>query len=133
MSRTGRVLTSVVLLVALGVGVMVLRSQTLSTHTVRHPDTRLAVVVDVSSRHSESSRLLEEVATAQVFTCRLEVAGEPVGPLEPLDDDPTRFRFVLRPALDRTDRRQFEGCIEDWRIDHVRLRIVSMREHRVAG
>jgi hypothetical protein len=48
-----------------------------------------------------------------------------VGEVVVLPDDPTRFQVVLRPALDETDRVQYPGCVEDWLLDHLRLRIVS--------
>jgi hypothetical protein len=30
-----------------------------------------------------------------------------------------RFRAVLSPALDETNRRQFRGCVEDWTVDQL--------------
>jgi hypothetical protein len=33
---------------------------------------------------------------------------------------------VLRPSLDDSDRRQFQGCLDDWRVDGVLLDVESM-------
>jgi hypothetical protein len=65
------------------------------------------------------------MAIAQLTFCRLEVNSDPIGAIEQLVDDPTRFAVTLRPALDETDRVQYEGCVEDWLLDHLRLSIVS--------
>ena len=120
-----RVAGLLVAAVLLGVGVYALREATESRHYETHPDSRSIFVVDASTNRSAESHSAREMTVAQVTLCRLETPSDPVGPIEPLDDDPTRFRVVLQPDLDETDRRQFEGCVEDWLLDHVRLRIVS--------
>lgn len=113
-------------LVGVTVGILLVRDLTQSTHSAQPPDSRLEVVVDADSRAGEPTQALHEMTTAQVVMCRLEVSGDPVGDVVSLPDDPTRFRVVLQPALDETDRTQYRGCLEDWRIDHLRLRVISM-------
>jgi hypothetical protein len=111
--------------VVLGVSVFALREATESRHVATHPDSRSIFVVDASTNRADERHSAREMAAAQLALCRLETPSDPVGPIEALDDDPTRFRVVLQPELDETDRRQFEGCVEDWLLDHVRLRVVS--------
>lgn len=124
-----KVLAWVVSALAVFVAIMALRSQTLSTHYAVPPESQMEVVVDADTRAGESSQSLHELAMAQVLSCRLEVQADAVDDrIEPIEGDHTRFRFLLQPSLDKTDRRQFRGCIEDWRIDHLRLRVVEMVE-----
>lgn len=101
----------------LAVGVVALRDATLSTHEAVAPDSRIELVFRIASNGGERGQTVDEVAEALVVTCRLEVSSDP-GPLEQLDG--SRFRTILRPSMDVTDRRQFRGCIEDWTLDHVR-------------
>lgn len=100
------------------VAVVLLRDATLSTHQEVDPDSRIELVVHVSTNSAEAGQTLDEMAEAQLLTCRLEVSSDPVSPLEDLGDG--RFRVVLAPSMDETDQRQFRGCLEDWVIDHVR-------------
>jgi lactate dehydrogenase-like 2-hydroxyacid dehydrogenase len=37
-----------------------------------------------------------------------------------------RFRAVLTPAMDETNRRQFRGCVEDFMIDHVQIDVIQL-------
>jgi hypothetical protein len=113
--------------VGLAVGclaVVSLREATLSTHDDMDPTTRMEVVVSASLRNAEPSQTLPGMVEAQVLRCRLEVATDVVGDIEELGDD--RFRAVIAPALDQTDRRQFRGCLNDWTIDHVGLNVISL-------
>jgi hypothetical protein len=122
-----RVVVAPVVLALLGGGVWQLRSATMSTHVPIDPASRLAVTVDAESNQSETGQSLLEMVTAKVAMCRLEVrTSDPTGPLEPGPDG--RFRFVLQPSLDDTDRVQFRGCLEDWNVDHLLLDVVEMRE-----
>ncbi len=131
---TGRVTRARLATAALGVvglvagvlGVVALREATMSTHSAVPPDSRVELVVEASSRGGDESQTTAERVDAQVRTCRLEVAADLVGRMEPTGDD--RYRGVLAPALDDTDRRQFRGCIEDWVIDNVRLDVEVLRD-----
>lgn len=107
-------------LIAVGiaiVAVVMLRDATLSTHQEVDPDSRIELVLRVRTNSAEAGQTVDEMAEAQLLTCRLEVSSDPVSPLEDLGDG--RFRVVLAPSMDETDRRQFRGCLEDWVIDHV--------------
>jgi len=119
-----QIAAAVAVLVLAG-GVVWLREETQSEHYPTHPDSTVSIVVDADSNRSEQSQTLHEMAVAQLTFCRLEVNSDPVGAIEQLHDDETQFRVVLRPALDQTDRVQYEGCVEDWLLDHLRLSIVS--------
>jgi hypothetical protein len=115
-----------VALLALGGSVIALREATLSTHRAVPPDSALVLTVRGDAHGGERTQTLEERASALILACRLEVNADPSGGVEVLDDG--AFRFVLRPSLDRSDRRQLQGCLEDWRVDHVRLTVESMVE-----
>lgn len=122
-----RVLVALVVVALIGGGIWQLRSETMSTHVQMPPDSRLAVTVDAESHGSEPGQSLLEMVSAKVAVCRLEVGtSDPVGALEPGPDG--RFRFVLQPSLDSTDRVQFRGCMEDWNVDHLLIDVVEMRE-----
>jgi hypothetical protein len=109
---------------ALGiVGVLALREATLSTHqSVTARATELVVSAD--TKGGEQDQTLPEMVEAQLLTCRLEVTSDLAGPIESLGDG--RFRAVLTPALDETNRRQFRGCVEDWVIDQVRINVIEL-------
>jgi hypothetical protein len=116
-------------LVGLVVGIFLvfaLREATLSTHQPIPRDSRIELIVKASTKGGEGGQTLAEMVEAQVLACRLEVNSDLVGSIEDEGDD--RFRAVLTPSLDETNRRQFRGCVEDWMIDHVRLDVVRMRD-----
>jgi hypothetical protein len=122
-----RVVVALVVLALLGGGVWQLRSATMSTHVAVDPATRLAVTLDAESHMSETGQSLREMVTAKVAMCRLEVrTADLVGPPDASADG--RFRFVLQPTLDDTDRVQFRGCLEDWNVDHLLLDVVEMSD-----
>lgn len=108
------------------IGVSALREATLSTHHPVPRTSRVEVVVRARSEGAERGQTLAELVEALVLTCRLEVTSDLDGPIEALGPD--RFRVVLTPTLDETNRRQFRGCIEDWTIDQVRADVVSLTE-----
>jgi hypothetical protein len=113
--------------VGLGVGivaVLALREATLSTHEPVSDAEETELVVSAKTKGGERDQTLPEMVEAQLLTCRLEVTSDLVGPIEELGDG--RFRAVLAPAMDETNRRQFRGCVEDWVIDHVRVDVVEL-------
>jgi hypothetical protein len=121
----GRIALGAVGLGAGVVGVLALREATLSTHEqVVGQD--MEVVVSANTKGGEGGQTLAEMVEAQLLTCRLEVTSDFAGPIEPLGDD--RFRAVLTPALDDTNRRQFRGCVEDFMIDHVQINVVELTD-----
>jgi hypothetical protein len=123
--RPGRIALGVV---GLGIGVvavLALREATLSTHD---PVTgrEMELVVSAKTKGGEKSQTLSEMVEAQLLACRLEVNSDLAGPVEPLGSG--RFRAVLVPALDETNRRQFRGCLEDWIVDHLQVNVVQLTE-----
>jgi hypothetical protein len=106
------------------IGVFALREATLSTHGAVDPDSRVEIVLDAHTRHRELRQTVPEMVEALLLTCRLEVSSDVVGPIRALGNG--RFRAVLQPALDETNRKQLRGCLEDWTIDSVRADVVSL-------
>jgi hypothetical protein len=121
-----KVVLGVVGLVAGVLGVGALREATLSTHQRMPPDSRVEIVITAEDNQGEHDQSLLEMVHALVTACRLEVASDPVGDVEEVGEG--RFRAVLTPALDETNRRQFRGCLEDWTIDHVQADLISVEE-----
>jgi hypothetical protein len=121
----GRIVLGAVGLGAGVVGVLALREATLSTHE-QIVGQDMEVVVSATTKGGEGGQTLAEMVEAQLLTCRLEVTSDFAGPIEPLGDD--RFRAVLTPALDDTNRRQFRGCVEDFMIDHVQINVVELTD-----
>ncbi|WP_421118677.1 hypothetical protein ACE2AJ_15095 [Aquihabitans daechungensis] len=118
------VITGAVLLL-LG-GVVALRRATQSTHYPQDPDSTVRVVVEAKGNRVEPSHDLDELTEAHLWFCRLEIGSDPVGEVERISTDPPRYAIVLQPSLDSTDRKQYEGCLEDWTLDHHLLHVVSM-------
>ena len=109
---------------ALGVAaVLALREATLSTHE-RVSGEGIEMVVSARTRGGEQDQTLPEMVEAQLQTCRLEVTSDLAGPIESLGDG--RFRALLTPAMDETNRRQFRGCVEDFMIDHVQINVIQL-------
>lgn len=114
-------------MVGIGLGIVGLRAlsdATLSTHHRVHPGSQIELVVDGRIKGSEAGQTLAEQIEAQIVVCRLEVASDLVGELEQIG--PGRYRAILSPSMDETNRRQFRGCLEDWVVDQVRLDVVSL-------
>jgi hypothetical protein len=107
------------------VGVLALREATLSTHEAVSAR-EVELIVSARTRGGEQGQDLAEMVEAQLLTCRLEVTSDLAGPIESLGDG--RFRAVLRPALDQTNRRQFRGCVEDFVIDHLQINVLELNE-----
>lgn len=125
--KLGRILLGLVGLAIGIVGVLALREATLSTHEeVTARETEL--VVSARTEGGEKSQRLPEMVEAQLLTCRLEVASDYAGPIERLGD--SRFRAVLVPALDETNKRQFRGCVEDFIIDHLQINVLELNAIR---
>jgi hypothetical protein len=107
------------------VGVLALREATLSTHEAVAAR-QVELVVSAKTRGGEQNQTLVEMVEAQLLTCRLEVNSDLTGPIESLGDG--RFRVVLVPAMDQTNRRQFRGCVEDFVTDHLQIDVVEFNE-----
>lgn len=119
-----RVLGAVTGLLVVAGAVHVLREATMSTHYDTGPDSRVTVVVRAEQNRAEAGVTLAAAATAQMDLCGLEVGRS--GEVRPVPGTDDRFRVILTPALDSTDRKQYGGCLEDWAVDHLRLHVVSV-------
>jgi len=106
--------------------VLALREATLSTHQPVSESSQTELVVTARARGAETTQSLAEIVEAQLQACRLEVNSDVVGEVAAAGEG--RFRAVLRPSMDETNRRQFRGCLEDWLIDHVRLDVVTLQD-----
>lgn len=104
-------------------GLHELQEATQSRHQRADPDSRVELVVQASSHRAEAGQSLQEMVEALLVTCRLEVTADIDLPVRAEGDG--RFRAVVQPDLDRTDRRQLRGCIEDWTIDQLRVDVVA--------
>jgi hypothetical protein len=104
-------------------GVLALREATLSTHE-QVAGRGMELVVSARTKGGEQGQTLAEMVEAQLLTCRLEVTSDLAGPIESLGDG--RFRVLLEPAMDQTNRRQFRGCVEDFLIDHLQIDVIRL-------
>ena len=107
------------------VAVLALREATLSTHEAVAAG-QVELVVAARTAGGEAGQTLAEMVEAQLLTCRLEVNSDFAGPIESLGNG--RFRGVLVPALDQTNRRQFRGCVEDFVTDHLQIDVIEFNE-----
>jgi hypothetical protein len=119
----GRLLLGVIGLAVGVAAVMALREATLSTHETVEGE-GMELVLSATTAGGERTQTLTEMVEAQVLTCRLEVTSDLSRPIEELGDG--RYRAVLTPAMDETNRRQFRGCVEDFIIDHVQVNVVEL-------
>ena len=119
----GRVVLGAIGLAVGVAAVLALREATLSTHEPVAGD-GIELVVSAKTEGGEQDQTLPEMVEAQLQTCRLEVTSDLDGPIESLGDG--RFRAVLTPAMDETNRRQFRGCVEDFMIDHVQIDVIEL-------
>jgi hypothetical protein len=119
----GRVVLGAIGLAVGVAAVLALREATLSTHEPVTGD-GIELVVSAKTEGGERDQTLPEMVEAQLQTCRLEVTSDLDGPIESLGDG--RFRAVLTPAMDETNRRQFRGCVEDFMIDHVQIDVLQL-------
>lgn len=126
--RAARIGLGVVGLVIGVVAVLALREATLSTHEPVEDARETELVMTARTKGGEEGQTLPEMVEAQLLTCRLEVESDVSGPIERLGNG--RFRALLVPALDETNRRQFRGCLEDWIIDHVQMDVVELNQIR---
>jgi hypothetical protein len=106
-------------------GVLLLRSETMSRHARSASGTRTEVVVEARTKNEEPSSTIEEMTRALVLTCRLEVDAELRSTALAMVDD-RAYRFALTPALDASDELQLRGCLEDIRIDHLQVDVISL-------
>lgn len=123
-----RLAGAVAAVAVLVVGVQLLREATQSTHYPTGPDTRVRVLVTSRINESEPTQTLDEITEAHLSFCRLEVTSD-IERIDPVPGtDPRQYEVVLRPALDSSDRKQYEGCVEDWNLDQNQIEVISMED-----
>lgn len=122
--RRGVLLIAV--LVVSGFAIDALADATMSRETPVDPSSHLEVVIEARVVR-EPNMSLHDVLYALVTTCRTQVdaRADDAGLVE-IDDD--RFRIVITPAVNESDRRQLHGCIEDARVQHLQAEVLSMRQ-----
>ena len=103
-----------------------LMDHTLSRHQDVPPGSELVVELKIAT-HSGAEAGKEEIAEALIVACQLEVRGS-VRPDTIQTIVEGHYRFVMRPGLDESDRRQLVGCLQDMRIDNVLGDVVSMEQ-----
>jgi hypothetical protein len=131
MSAVLRIVGAVAGAVVLAGAIYLLRESTMSTHYETGADSRLVVVVRAESNRAEEGVELEQMASAQIDLCTLEVSR--AGDVQIVHEPGDRFVVTLQPALDSTDRKQFRGCLEDWNVDHLRLDVESLSDEVARG
>lgn len=122
--KAGAVVLGAVGLTVGVLGVGALREATLSTHHKVPAGSQVAVVVRADSKGAEPHQTVPEMVEAQLSMCRLEVQSDIAAPIRQISDD--TFRAVLSPSMDETNRRQFRGCLEDFRLDHFRMDVLAI-------
>jgi hypothetical protein len=90
------------------------------------PDSALEVVVHVSTKDPAEAEQ-DVLVDALVSVCHTETRSElDRDSIQPVADD--RYRFVLEPTLDDADRRQLQGCLQDFQLDHFLADVESMHD-----
>lgn len=120
-----RPLAILAVLAVLGAGIVLLRAATMARDTPVDPRRDLVVVLRAHVVR-EPPGAIAPMTRALVDVCRLGVDTQLV------DDgyrrrDADEFRFVLRPALDHSDRRRLHGCLEDARVEHLQLDVLRLQ------
>lgn len=128
MGTAARAAAAVLGVVLLALAVWQLRAWTQTSHVPVDADSQLRVVIDARTNRRESGQSVSEMASAKVQMCRLEVRSSDPAGFEPVPDAAGRFRFLLRPTLDEADRTQFRGCLEDWNVDHILVKVIAMED-----
>ena len=112
-------------------GVVAARSDAVHARSGRPATRGSRLVLQAETHRPEPRQTLPEMVEALLLSCRLEVSSDVVGPIVAEGDG--RFRAVLQPELDETNRKQLTGCLEDWTIDSFRADVVSFRHRLVTG
>lgn len=109
---------------AVGVMIPVVAEATMSKPTPVPPESRMEIVLQADVSHETYNSKVEMVRSL-FSACRLQVPTDPQeGRFEQVRD---RFRFVIQPALNESDRRQFRGCLEDLKLQHLEVDVLWMR------
>ena len=112
--------------IVIGGGVFVLRHNTQSTHQRQPPESTFRVVVESRSNRAEPTQTQAELTEAHVDFCRLEIKSDVIGEIDVVPGAGHVYAFTLQPALDRSDAKQYEGCLEDWVLDSHQMHVISI-------
>jgi len=122
--RTAAVIAGAAIVVIVAVGL--LREATETRHVEMPPDSRLTVRVSASERGG--GERVEQLTRALALVCVVEsTPSSTVRDFEGRDGD---FTFDVVPAADEPDRRQLQGCIQDFKIPGV---LASVQEMELVG
>jgi hypothetical protein len=124
MSRVGRALTVVALLLAGWVAWFGLAEATQTRGDPKIAGTRSEVVIEVETRRYRQD--LETAAAALWGSCSATVGRDLLYGVERIAGN--RFRLVVTPSLGRYGSERLVGCLEDLTIDRVRADVVSLRD-----
>lgn len=123
---SARAIAGIVMAVVVVSGLYVLRATTMSREKAP-PDPGARLVVDFSVTTKDlPAHELPVIASAIFNACRLQAEAGLQQPLDRLGRD--RFRAVLTPAPNATDREQLAGCLSDPTLSHTLSGDVRMRE-----
>lgn len=115
-------------IITVAVGIFALRAETMSRETAQvRADVDLVVEFKVEAKLLHSYEL-PTVASSIFNACRLQAEAGFEQPLRRVGDN--RFRAVLSPAPNETDRKQLAGCLSDLMLAHTRSGDVQMYERQ---
>lgn len=119
-----RVVVWMAFLLVTGSAIPMLAEATMSKKSPVPRGSRLEVVLNAETSH-EPKNTAAEMARTLFAGCRLQVPARVAeSGFEELGGN--RFRFVLEPTLNDSDRRQLHGCLEDARLQHLQADVLSM-------
>lgn len=120
----GRVAIWIVVLAVASAGLFALREETMSRETMDADRGALLIVEFEVKAKSLPNHELSAVASSLFNACRLQAQAGLERPLTQVSAD--RFRAVLTPAPNETDRKQLGGCLSDLMLSHTRSGDVQM-------
>ena len=109
------------------VAMFALREATMTVHQPVNDAVETEITMHASTHRAERRHSVLDMVEGVFDACRLQVPSDPAGPIEPIGDN-NDFRVVLRPAIDRSDRLQLRGCLEDWIVDHVHVDVTDVTD-----
>ncbi len=113
-------------LLFVGIAIPILANATMSKRTPVDEGSTMEVIMTARISH-EPQNSIGEMARTLFATCRLQVpAVVHEEGFRRLATD--RFRFVIQPSLNESDRRQLHGCLEDSRLQHLQADVIAIRE-----
>lgn len=123
---TVRGIVGLVAFAVVAAGLYVVRENTMAREDVSADLNRHLVVEFRVDAQLLPSHELPAIASAVFNACRLEAEAGLSAPVTQLSEH--RFRAVLTPAPNDTDRAQLSGCLSDLTFAHTRSGDVEMRE-----